>query len=101
MLSLTNCITISFILFLIGSLGIFLNKKNILLMLMSLEIIFLAISFNWIFSSVYLDDIVGQIFALMILTVIASESSIGLAILVIYYRIRMTITVELMNLTKG
>ena len=101
MLNFTNCITISFILFLIGTLGIFLNKKNILLMLMSLEIIFLTISFNWIFSSIYLDDIVGQIFSLLILTVAAAESSIGLAILVIYYRIRTTITVELMNLTKG
>nr|YP_009114083.1 NADH dehydrogenase subunit 4L [Hildenbrandia rubra]AHB62146.1 NADH dehydrogenase subunit 4L [Hildenbrandia rubra] len=101
MLNLTNCISLSFLLFLVGVLGIFLNKKNILLMLMSLEIIFLSISFNWIFSSIYLDDISGQIFALLVLTVAAAESSIGLAILVIYYRIRTTITVELMNLTKG
>jgi NADH-quinone oxidoreductase subunit K len=62
---------------------------------------FLTISFNWISSSIYLDDIVGQIFALLILTVAAAESSIGLAILVVYYRIRNTITVELMTLTKG
>ncbi len=68
---------------------------------MSLEMIFLTISFNWISSSIYLDDITGQIFALLILTVAAAESSIGLAILVIYYRIRTTITVELMTLTKG
>lgn len=101
MLNLMNCITILCILFLIGVFGMILNKRNILLMLMSLEMMFLAISFNWIFSSIYLDDIVGQIFSLLILAVAAAESSIGLAILVIYYRIRTTITVELMNLTKG
>ncbi len=70
-------------------------------MLMSLEMMFLSISFNLIFLSVYLDDILGQIFSLLILTVAAAESSIGLAILVVYYRIRSTITVELMSLTKG
>lgn len=101
MLNQIDCISISFILFLIGVLGIFLNQKNILLMLMSIEIMFLVISFIWIFSSIYLDDIIGQIFALLILTVAAAESSIGLAILVVYYRIRNTIVVELMNLTKG
>lgn len=101
MLNLTNCVTVLYILFLVGIFGIVLNKKNILLMLMSLEIMFLTISFCWIFSSIYLDDIVGQIFSLLILTVAAAESSIGLAILVVYYRIRTTITVELMNLTKG
>ena len=68
---------------------------------MSLEIMFLTVSFNWITSSIFLDDVTGQIFALMILTVAAAESSIGLAILVVYYRIRNTITVELMTLTKG
>ena len=63
--------------------------------------IFLAVSFNLVYSSIYLDDINGQIFALLILTVAAAESSIGLAILVIYYRIRNTITIELMHLMKG
>jgi NADH-quinone oxidoreductase subunit K len=101
MLNQTNCISISFLLFLVSVLGIFLNQKNILVMLMSLEMMFLTISFNLIFSSIYLDDIVGQIFALLILTVAAAESSIGLAILVVYYRIRNTISVELMSLTKG
>nr|YP_011017727.1 NADH dehydrogenase subunit 4L [Heterosiphonia pulchra]WQF69550.1 NADH dehydrogenase subunit 4L [Heterosiphonia pulchra] len=96
-----NGITISSILFFISLLGMFLNQKNILIMLMSLEMIFLAVSFNLIYSSIYLDDINGQIFALFILTVAAAESSIGLAILVIYYRIRNTITVELMHLMKG
>ena len=101
MLTQANCITLSFFLFLISILGIFLNQKNILIMLMSLEIMFLSISFNLVFLSVYLDDIMGQIFALLILTVAAAESSIGLAILVVYYRIRNVITVELMSLTKG
>ena len=101
MLTPVNYITISFFLFLISILGIFLNQKNILIMLMSLEIMFLAISFNLIFLSVYLDDIMGQIFSLLILTVAAAESSVGLAILVVYYRIRSVITVELMSLTKG
>ena len=101
MLNHIHCINISFLLFLISMLGIFLNQKNIVVMLMSLEMMFLTISFNMISSSVYLDDIIGQVFALLILTVAAAESSIGLAILVIYYRIRSTITVELMSLTKG
>nr|WQF69669.1 NADH dehydrogenase subunit 4L [Ceramothamnion sp.] len=89
------------ILFFIGLLGMFLNKKNILIMLMSLEMLFLAVSGFFIFSAIYLDDISGQIFAILILTVAASESAIGLAILVIYYRIRSTISVELMDLLKG
>jgi NADH-quinone oxidoreductase subunit K len=101
MLTQINCLSISFLLFLIGMFGLFLNQKNILVMLMSLEIMFLALSFNWILSSVYIDDIMGQIFALLILTVTAAESSIGLAILVVYYRIRSTLSVEIMNLTKG
>ena len=100
MLTQLNCITMSTILFLISVLGLFLNQKNILIMLMSLEMMFLSISFNLIFLSIYLDDIMGQIFALLILTVAAAESSIGLAILVVYYRIRSVITVELMSLTK-
>ena len=101
MITQINCATISFLLFLIGMFGLFLNQKNILIMLMSLEIMFLSLSFNLILSSVYLGDIAGQIFALLVLTVTAAESSIGLAILVVYYRIRSTITVELMSLTKG
>nr|YP_010164482.1 Nad4L [Polyopes lancifolius]QRM91077.1 Nad4L [Polyopes lancifolius]WOL37384.1 NADH dehydrogenase subunit 4L [Polyopes affinis] len=96
-----SSIHVSSLLFLISVLGIFLNQKNILVMLMSLEMMFLAVSFNLTFLSLYLDDITGQIFSLLILTVAAAESSIGLAILVVYYRIRNVITVELMNLMKG
>jgi len=96
-----NTINTSTLLFLIGLLGLVFNQKNILIMLMSLEMIFLSISFSLVFTSIYLDDICGQIYALLILTVAAAESSIGLAILVIYYRIRNMITIELMNLMKG
>nr|AHX02517.1 NADH dehydrogenase subunit 4L [Schimmelmannia schousboei] len=101
MLNQINSINTSSFLFLISVLGMFLNQKNILVMLMSLEMMFLSITFNLIFSSIYLDDISGQIFSLLILTVAAAESSIGLAILVVYYRIRSVITVELMSLMKG
>ena len=95
----TFCVFVT--LFLISLFGMILNQRNILIMLMSLEMIFLSISFNLIYSSLYLDDISGQIFAILILTVAAGESSIGLAILVIYYRIRHSITIEFMNLLKG
>ena len=96
-----STINFFFFLFSISLIGMFLNKRNILIMLMSLEMLFLSTSFFFIFSSIYLDDIIGQIFAILILTVAASESAIGLAILVIYYRIRSSISVELMNLMKG
>lgn len=96
-----NSYTVSISLFLISIFGMFLNQKNILILLMSLEMIFLAISYNFIYSSIFLDDINGQIFSLLILTVAAAESSLGLAILVVYYRIRNSITIELMNLMKG
>ena len=98
---ITNSFSVFITLFLLSLFGLFLNQKNILIMLMSLEMIFLAISFNLIYSSFYLDDLNGQIFSLLILTVAAAESSIGLAILVIYYRIRHSITIEFMNLMKG
>ena len=78
-----------------------LNRKNIILMLMSIELMLLAVNFNFIIFSVFLDDIVGQIFALFILTVAAAESAIGLAILVVYYRIRGTVSIEYINLLKN
>nr|YP_010619981.1 NADH dehydrogenase subunit 4L [Tayloriella tenebrosa]WAX03994.1 NADH dehydrogenase subunit 4L [Tayloriella tenebrosa] len=98
---LLNNFSVFLTLFFISLLGMFFNQKNILIMLMSLEMLFLSVSFNLIYSSFYLDDIAGQIFSLLILTVAAAESSIGLAILVIYYRIRHNITIEFMNLMKG
>nr|YP_010620234.1 NADH dehydrogenase subunit 4L [Deltalsia parasitica]WAX04270.1 NADH dehydrogenase subunit 4L [Deltalsia parasitica] len=96
-----NSFNVFLTLFFISLLGMFFNQKNILIMLMSLEMLFLSISFNLIYSSFYLDDITGQIFSLLILTVAAAESSIGLAILVVYYRVRYNITIEFMNLMKG
>ena len=89
------------ILFLLGIWGIFLNRKNIIIMLMSIELMLLAVNLNFLLFSVYLDDLIGQLFALFILTVAAAESAIGLALLVIYYRIRGTISVEFINLMKG
>ena len=88
-------------LFLLGVWGIFLNRKNIIVMLMSIELMLLAVNTNFLVFSLYVDDLVGQVFALFILTVAAAESSIGLALLVIYYRARGTVAVEFMNLLKG
>ena len=77
---------VSIMLFIIGLLGVFLLKRNLIIILMSIELVLLGINFNFLIFSVYLDDVVGQIFTLLILTVAAAESSIGLAILVLYYR---------------
>lgn len=92
---------LAIILFFLGLIGILLNRKNIIIMLMSIEIILLSITFLFIIFSVYLDDIVGQIFSLYILTVAAAESAIGLAILVAYYRLRGSIAVRYLNVMKG
>jgi len=92
---------ISTLLFLIGILGIFLVKKNIIIILMSIELMLLAINVNLIVFSVYLNDITGQIFALFVLTVAAAESAIGLAILVVYYRIKGIISINFINSIKG
>jgi len=94
-------LAVSIILFLLGIWGIFLNRKNIIIMLMSIELMLLAVNLNFLFFSVYLDDLIGQLFALLILTVAAAESAIGLALLVVYYRVRGTISVEFINLMKG
>lgn len=99
--NLVEYLTVAMIIFIIGVLGIFLNRKNIIIMLMSIELILLAINFNFIIFSVSLNDIVGQIYSLFILTVAAAESAIGLAILVAYYRIRGTIAVRYINLMRG
>jgi NADH-quinone oxidoreductase subunit K len=101
MISQNNYLAVSMVLFLIGLSGIFLNRKNIIVLLMAVELMLLAINFNFIIFSVFLDDILGQLFALLILTVAAAESAIGLAILVIYYRIRGTIAIEFIDLMKG
>ena len=96
-----NFFFLSNFLFFIGFIGIFVNRKNVLLIIMCVELILLAINLSFLITSSYIDDIFGQIFAIFILTVAAAESSIGLAILVIYYRIRGTISIEFINLLKG
>ena len=101
MVSQNNYLAVSMVLFLIGLSGIFLNRKNIIVLLMAVELMLLAINLNFIIFSVFLDDILGQLFALLVLTVAAAESAIGLAILVIYYRIRGTIAIEFIDLMKG
>lgn len=89
------------ILFTLGVFGIFLNRKNIIVILMSVELILLSVNINFVAFSSQLGDLVGQIFALLILTVAAAEAAIGLAILVIFYRNRGTIAVEDVNSLKG
>jgi NADH-quinone oxidoreductase subunit K len=100
-IDLAQYLTVALILFLIGISGIILNRKNIIVMLMSIELMLLAVNMNFIIFSVYLDDIMGQLFAILILTVAAAESAIGLAILVVYYRVRGSITVENIHLLRG
>jgi NADH-quinone oxidoreductase subunit K len=94
-------LTFAAILFTIGIFGIFLNRKNVIVILMSVELMLLAVNVNLVAFSVHLGDLVGQIFALFVLTVAAAEAAIGLAILVIYFRNRGTIAVEDINLMKG
>lgn len=86
------CVVIT--LFLIGTLGLVLNRKNIIVTLMSLELMLLSVNLNFIIFSIYLDDITGYIFVLFILTIAATESAIGLAILSIYYKLKNTISLE-------
>ena len=100
-IGLSHYLTVAAILFTIGMLGIFLNRRNIIIILMSVELILLAVNLNFVAFSSYLGDLVGQVFALFILTVAAAEAAIGLAILVIYFRNRGTIAVEDVNVMKG
>jgi NADH-quinone oxidoreductase subunit K len=100
-IGLSSYLTVAAILFTIGVLGIFLNRKNIIIILMSVELILLAVNINFVAFSTFLGDLVGQVFALFVLTVAAAEAAIGLAILVVYFRNRGTIAVEDVNLMKG
>lgn len=100
-IGLAHYLLVAGILFTIGVLGIFLNRKNVIVILMSIELILLAVNINFVAFSAYLGDMVGQVFALFVLTVAAAESAIGLAILVVYFRNRGTIAVENVNLMKG
>jgi NADH-quinone oxidoreductase subunit K len=100
-IGLGHFLAVAAILFTIGVFGIFLNRKNLIIILMSIELILLACNINLVAFSAQLGDLAGQVFALMILTVAAAEAAIGLAILVIFYRNRGTIAVEDVNSLKG
>ena len=100
-IGLGHYLAVSAILFTLGVLGIFINRKNIIVILMSVELILLSVNINFVAFSSFLNDIVGQVFALLVLTVAAAEAAIGLAILVVYFRNRGTIAVEDINMMKG
>ncbi len=99
--SLNILLTTSTIIFLFGVLGLILHKRNLLILLMSIELMLVGLNLNFIFFSVFLDDILGQIFALYILTVAAAESAIGLAIFTIYYQDKQTISLEKFVRARG
>ena len=98
---LTHYLVVAAILFTIGVFGIFVNRRNVIVILMAIELILLAVNINLVAFSVFLGDMVGQVFAMFVLTVAAAEAAIGLAILVIYFRNRGTIAVDDINQMKG
>ena len=100
-IGLAHYLTVAAILFTLGLVGIFLNRKNVIIILMSIELMLLAVNINLVAFSTHLNDLVGQIFAMFVLTVAAAEAAIGLAILVVYYRNRGSIAVEDINMMKG
>ena len=100
-IGLAHYLTLGAILFTLGVFGIFLNRKNVIIILMSIELILLTININLVSFSSYLGDLVGQVFALFVLTVAAAEAAIGLAILVVYFRNRGSIAVEDIHMMKG
>ena len=101
MIGLGHYLTVGAILFVLGVLGIFLNRKNVIIILMSVELILLAVNLNLVAFSAALGDLVGQVFAMFVLTVAAAEAAIGLAIVLVYFRNRGSIQVEDVNLMKG
>ena len=101
MIGLNDYLTVAAILFTLGVFGIFLNRKNVIVILMSIELILLAVNINFVAFSTHLNDIVGQVFAMLILTVAAAEAAIGLAILVVFFRNRGSIAVEDVNRLRG
>ena len=100
-IGLAHYLTVAAILFTLGIFGIFLNRKNVIIILMSIELMLLAVNINFVAFSAFLHDMVGQVFAMFVLTVAAAEAAIGLAVLVVYFRNRGTIAVEDINLMKG
>ncbi|MDP3906048.1 NADH-quinone oxidoreductase subunit NuoK [Novosphingobium sp.] len=101
MIGVEHYVVVSSILFVLGVLGIFLNRKNVIIILMAIELILLSVNLNLVAFSSFLGDLTGQIFAMFVLTVAAAEAAIGLAILVIYFRGRGTIAVDDVNQMKG
>lgn len=99
--SLAHFLTIAGILFTIGIFGIFLNRKNLIVILMSIELMLLAVNINFVAFSAFLGDLIGQIFTLLVLTVAAAEAAIGLAIVVVFYRAHRSIAVEDINELRG
>ncbi|WP_374309216.1 NADH-quinone oxidoreductase subunit NuoK [Dongia sp.] len=100
-IGIEHYLTLSAILFTIGIFGIFINRKNVIIILMSVELMLLSVNVNMVAFSHYLNDLVGQVFAMLILTVAAAEAAIGLAILVVFFRTRGSIAVEDVNVMKG
>ncbi len=100
-IGLSHYLSVAAILFTIGIFGIFLNRKNVIVILMSIELMLLAVNINLVAFSVHLQDLVGQVFAMFVLTVAAAEAAVGLAILVVYFRNRGSIEVEDINMMKG
>jgi NADH-quinone oxidoreductase subunit K len=101
MITLEHYLAVAAVLFTIGIFGIFVNRKNVIIILMSIELMLLAVNINFVAFSTHLNDLVGQIFTLFVLTVAAAEAAIGLAILVCFFRNRGTIAVEDVNVMKG
>ena len=101
MIGLEHYLTVAAILFTLGVFGIFVNRKNVIVILMSVELILLSVNINLVAFSSFAGDLIGQVFALLILTVAAAEAAIGLAILVVFYRNRGSIAVEDINMMKG
>ena len=100
-IGLGHYLTLAAIIFTIGIIGIFLNRKNIIIILMSIELILLAVNINLVSFSVYLQNLVGQVFTMFILTVAAAEAAVGLAIIVMYYKNKGSINVEHIDSLKG
>ena len=100
-IGLGHFLTVAAVLFTLGVFGIFLNRKNVIIILMSIELILLAVNINLVAFSTHLGDLAGQVFALLVLAIAAAESAIGLAIIVVYFRNRGSIAVEDINLMKG
>ena len=100
-IGLGHYLTLAAIIFTIGIIGIFLNRKNVIIILMSIELILLAVNINMVSFSIYLQNLVGQVFTMFILTVAAAEASVGLAIIVIYYKNKGSINVEQISSLKG